>query len=181
MSLKGFGRNRPWHNRSTILEFARRVLGIADVPSEIRDSNRAGSTYAGSPCLTKIRITKFRSYELHNEAHTVGLDCQPKSFLNRNERLRMQRHPVSSPHALLWCASIILLLSFKGKRYSCNRPWRPMGLWGVAPTFSRQSAHRWRWDCQPYAPTALYPQEDSRYSFLLQAESTPGPYCGWKD
>jgi hypothetical protein len=27
----------------------------------------------------------------------------------------------------------------------CNRPWRPIGLWDVeAPTFSRQSAHRWR-------------------------------------
>jgi hypothetical protein len=24
-------------------------------------------------------------------------------------------------------------------------------------------------------PTALYPQEDSWYSFLLEAESTPGP------
>jgi hypothetical protein len=23
------------------------------------------------------------------------------------------------------------------------------------PTFSRQSAHRWRWGCQPYAPAAL--------------------------
>jgi hypothetical protein len=36
----------------------------------------------------------------------------------------------------------------------CNRPWRPIGLWDVeAPTFSRQSAHRCRWGCQPYAPT----------------------------
>jgi hypothetical protein len=34
------------------------------------------------------------------------------------------------------------------------------------PTFSRQSAHRWRWDCQPYAPAALYPQEDSWYTFI---------------
>jgi hypothetical protein len=25
------------------------------------------------------------------------------------------------------------------------------------------------------------PQEDSGYSFLLEAESIPGPYCGWKD
>jgi hypothetical protein len=25
------------------------------------------------------------------------------------------------------------------------------------------------------------PQEDSWYSVLLEAESTPGPYCGWKD
>jgi hypothetical protein len=58
----------------------------------------------------------------------------------------------------------------------CNRPWRPIGLWDVeAPTFSRQSAHRWRWGCQPHAPAALYPQEDSRYSFLLEAESTPRP------
>jgi hypothetical protein len=29
--------------------------------------------------------------------------------------------------------------------------------------------------CQPYKPAALYPQEDSWYSFLVEAESTPGP------
>jgi hypothetical protein len=58
--------------------------------------------------------------------------------------------------------------------------WRPIALWDVeAPTSSRQSAHRWRWGCQPYAPAALYLQEDSWYSFLLEAESTPGPQCGW--
>jgi hypothetical protein len=28
---------------------------------------------------------------------------------------------------------------------------------------------------KPYAPAALYPQEDCWYSFLLEAESTPGP------
>jgi hypothetical protein len=49
-------------------------------------------------------------------------------------------------------------------------------LWDVeVPTFSRQSAHRWRWGCQPYAPAALYLQEDSWYSFLLEDESTPWP------
>jgi hypothetical protein len=58
----------------------------------------------------------------------------------------------------------------------CNSPWRPIGLWDVrAPTFSRQSAHRCRWGCQRYAPATLYPQEDSWCSFLLEAESTPGP------
>jgi hypothetical protein len=25
------------------------------------------------------------------------------------------------------------------------------------------------------------PQEDPWYSFLLEADSTPGPQCGWKD
>jgi hypothetical protein len=57
-----------------------------------------------------------------------------------------------------------------------KRPWRPIGLWHVeAPTFSIQSAHRRRWNCQTYAPAALYPQEDSWYSFLLEAESTLRP------
>jgi hypothetical protein len=66
--------------------------------------------------------------------------------------------------------------------YRCNRLWRPIRLWDVeASTFSTQSVHRWRWSCQPYAPAALYSQEDSWYSFLLEAESTPGPRYGWKD
>jgi hypothetical protein len=56
----------------------------------------------------------------------------------------------------------LLLFQVKGKKkkwqsYPCNRPWRPTWLWDVEdPTFSRQSAHIWRWRCQPYAPAALY-------------------------
>jgi hypothetical protein len=51
-----------------------------------------------------------------------------------------------------------------------NRLWRPIALWDVeAPIFSRQSAHRWRWGCQPYALAALYPQKESSYLFLLEA------------
>jgi hypothetical protein len=50
-----------------------------------------------------------------------------------------------------------------------------------APTLLRHTANRWRKGCQPYAPAALYPQvslfffKDSWYSFLVEAESTPGP------
>jgi hypothetical protein len=50
-----------------------------------------------------------------------------------------------------------------------------------ARTFSRQLVHRWRWGCQPYSPAALYPQEDSSFAFLLEAESTPGRYYSWKE
>jgi hypothetical protein len=59
---------------------------------------------------------------------------------------------------------------------------RPVVKWETveAPTFSRQSAHR-RPRGQTYAPAVLYPQEYSWYSFLIDAESTEGPYCGWKD
>jgi hypothetical protein len=56
----------------------------------------------------------------------------------------------------------------KKVKLSLNRPWRPIGLWDVeALTFSRQSAHRWRWSCQPYAPAALYPQEHSWYLLCI--------------
>jgi hypothetical protein len=65
--------------------------------------------------------------------------------------------------------------SKKKRSYPCNKPQRLTGLWDVqAPTFSRQPAHRWRWGRQTYAPAALYAQEDSWYSFLLEAESTRG-------
>jgi hypothetical protein len=54
------------------------------------------------------------------------------------------------------------------KSYPCNRPWRPIRFWDVeVPTLSRQSAHRWRWGCQPYAPAALYPQ--GKFLVLISA------------
>jgi hypothetical protein len=77
-----------------------------------------------------------------------------------------------------WCVMcrITRILSKVKESYPCSRPWRPIGLWGIkAPTFCRHSAHRWQWGCQPHAPATLYPQEDSWYSFLLEAKSTPGP------
>jgi hypothetical protein len=49
------------------------------------------------------------------------------------------------------------------------------GLTKIENHCPRQSAHRWRWGCKPHAPSALYPQGDTWYSFLLKAESTPGP------
>jgi len=33
-------------------------------------------------------------------------------------------------------------------------------------------------NCQPYAPAAFTPRKYSWYSFLLEAESNPGPLCG---
>ena len=35
--------------------------------------------------------------------------------------------------------------------------------------------------CKPYAPAVFTPRKYSWYSFLLEAESTPGPQCDRKD
>jgi hypothetical protein len=59
-------------------------------------------------------------------------------------------------------------------KLSLYMPWRPLGLREVGvPTISE--AHRLWQGCQPYASAAFYSQKDSWYSFLLEAESNPGP------
>jgi hypothetical protein len=42
-----------------------------------------------------------------------------------------------------------------------------------APTFSRQSAHRWRQGCQPYAPAAFYPP--GRFLILFSVRGSIDP------
>jgi hypothetical protein len=39
----------------------------------------------------------------------------------------------------------------------------------------RDNGAEWWYVCQPYAPTAFTPRKYSWYSFLLEAESIPGP------
>jgi hypothetical protein len=79
-------------------------------------------------------------------------------------------------HRLRVCVRTGCWGKYLDQSYPYNRPWRPIGLWEVeVPTFSKQSAHRWWWGCQPHTPAALCLREDSWYSFLLEAESTPGP------
>jgi hypothetical protein len=66
--------------------------------------------------------------------------------------------------------------SFLNKRYSypCNRPLGSIGLWDIeAHTFSRQSAHRWKWGCQPYA-LASRPLPSGRFVELISVK-------GWVD
>jgi hypothetical protein len=58
---------------------------------------------------------------------------------------------------------------------TCNRPWRPIGLWDVeAPTFSRQSLHRWRWGCEPYVPAGR-PLPPGRFLVLISVRGWVEP------
>jgi hypothetical protein len=83
----------------------------------------------------------------------------------------LTRCPYLTVHGI-WCVKVYLNILKNIKYYPCNRPGGPIGFWDVeTPTLSRQSVHRWRWNCQAYAPAALYPQTVSWYSFLLEAES----------
>jgi hypothetical protein len=51
------------------------------------------------------------------------------------------------------CSAVQALVKVKLSLY---RPWRPIVLREVeAPTFPKQSAHRWRYGCQPYALAAF--------------------------
>jgi hypothetical protein len=66
-------------------------------------------------------------------------------------------------------------------KFSLYRPWRPLGLREVETHIFRHSAHRLRQGRHTYVPAAFYSQENYWFSFLLEAESTPGRQCGWKD
>jgi hypothetical protein len=74
-------------------------------------------------------------------------------------------------------------LFINGKAIPVNRPWRSTGLWDVeAPTLSLDNRLTDGGKVVSLTrPPPFAPQEDSWYSFLLEVESTPGPWCGWKE
>jgi hypothetical protein len=101
--------------------------------------------------------------------------------LSRQQR---RREPRKGPTDVQLQSNILATASALSNRtgvlLEASRLWpqmkqRPIGLGGVEdPTLSRQSAHRWRSGCQPYASAALYSPETLFlcfwYSFLLEAE-----------
>jgi hypothetical protein len=56
---------------------------------------------------------------------------------------------------LKYCVPFLLMPGLNSFPLVMKRSFSPLR---KAATFSRQSAHKWRWGCKPYAPTTLYPQ-----------------------
>ena len=50
----------------------------------------------------------------------------------------------------------------------------------MVPRFHDNGTGWWK-GCQPYAPATFIPRKYTWYSFLLEAELTPGPQCDRKD
>jgi len=67
----------------------------------------------------------------------------------------------------------------KQSHYRPERIQRPAG--GLGSHISRQSAHEGGKVVSPTQRPPLPPRKHTWYSFLLEAESTPGPKCGRKD
>jgi hypothetical protein len=97
------------------------------------------------------------------------LCMEPRKFITTFPKTNLCSLPL--PIVLMW------VTIKKGKSYPCNRPWRPMGSWDVeASTFSLENRLTDGGEVVSLMRRPPFtPQEDSWYSFLLEAESTPGP------
>ena len=73
-------------------------------------------------------------------------------------------------------------MNVKGKAFANTVHNRPQALREVeAGRIFRQSAHERGKVVSPTHRPPLSPREDPWYSFMLEAESTPGPQCGRND
>jgi hypothetical protein len=104
--------------------------------------------------------------------HWTGGWLGPRARLDDAEKRKFLTQPGLEPRILRRPARS---QSLDRLRYLCNSPWRPIELWDVdASTFSTQSANRWRWGCQPYAPAGR-PLPSWRFLVLISVRCSVDP------
>jgi len=126
----------------------------------------------------EIQITKWTSKELMSRRNSKEIPPKYKSLpLSIRQRVRLP-HIVTKSYmcvCLYVCTwACIMQVCIKSNPITgLDRPWVFQEV--EAPKF-QDNRHM-----KPYAPAAFTPRKYSWYSFVLEAESTPGPECGRQD
>jgi hypothetical protein len=148
------------------------AIPVSERTKTVHAVDRAATVIGSWRSLAENKCTRGKESELH--WLTTGPSTSSSPITAAVYSFSAKDHTSHAERATLWkgspvCPQCSELWRFWFQFYveniilqCCNDvPWRPVGLWDVeAPTFSRQSAHRWRWGCQPYVPAAFSLQED---------------------
>ena len=107
---------------------------------------------------------------------TEWTDWDPTNVLSPSRSVSEYHTGMIHDHFLPHPLSTQVIMYVKMIKLSLYRPGQAPGVPGGRgyQNFYTISTRRWQ-VCQPYAPPAFSPQEIPWYSFLLEAESTPGP------
>ena len=126
-----------------------------------------GSKCRWSDCLVKFPITVTVCYRSWMNAALVEWYWQGIAEVLRKKPVLVTLYP--------WKVKV----KVKQSHYRPGQALRVPGGWGFH--ISRQSTHEGGKIVSPTHRPPLPPRKYSWYSFLLEAESTPGPQCGRKD
>jgi hypothetical protein len=97
-------------------------------------------------------IHRIREFELEK----VSSNQWTPARLRKCNKMGLETGSRCSNSHLRSCDLLLITENKRRQSYPWNRTQNPIGMWYVeVPTFSRQSAHRWRWGCQPYTSAAL--------------------------